>query len=78
MSDTNAPDPREHAEVPANASDANAQPNDVEPAAPDEDMAFDIQPPPTEGSEVPGAPDASDALDDGSDEPGANATGVGV
>jgi hypothetical protein len=42
-------------------------------------MAFDLQPPPTEGSEVPGVPDATDALDeDGSDEPGANATGVGV
>ncbi|MDQ2660429.1 MAG: hypothetical protein M3Y52_00990 [Actinomycetota bacterium] len=32
-----------------------------------------------ENEEVPGVPDASDALeDDGSDEPGANATGVGV
>ncbi|MDQ0577649.1 hypothetical protein [Agromyces albus] len=80
MSDINTPDPREHTEAPAEGpDDATAQPNDIEHAAPDEDMAFDIQPPPTEESEVPGVPDASDALDeDGSDEPGANATGIGV
>ena len=46
---------------------------------PDEASSYDIQPPPTEEGEVPGVPDATDALDDGTDdEPGANATGVGA
>lgn len=46
---------------------------------PEEASSYDIQPPPTEDGEVPGVPDASDALDEGTDdEPGANATGVGA
>jgi len=69
MSDINTPQGRQHPEDPAEGADD---------AAPDEDMSsYNIQPPPEEG-EVPGVPDASNALgDDGSDEPGSNATGVG-
>ena len=84
MSDINTPSGRQHPEEPAEGpDDVNATPNrsgESDDAAPDEDMSsYNIQPPPTEGSEVPGVPDASDALEgQGPDEPGANATGVGV
>ncbi len=82
MSDINTPQGRQHPEDPAEGAD-DASAIDGSPsgddAAPDEDMSsYNIQPPPTEG-DVPGVPDASDALgDDGTDEPGANATGVGA
>ena len=65
-------------------TDINTPPDgdavDRDPKRPaDEASSYDIQPPPTEGAEVPGVPDATDALDDGTDdEPGANATGVGA
>jgi hypothetical protein len=68
MSDINTPDGRQHAEEAAEGD---------ERTPPDEMSSWDIQPPPAEGAEVPGVPDASDALDD-TDEPGANATGVGA
>jgi hypothetical protein len=83
MSDINTPQGREHPEEPAEGPD-DASATDGSPssddAAPDEDMSsYNIQPPPTEDGEVPGVPDASGALgDDGTDEPGTNATGVGV
>jgi len=88
MSDINTPQGRQHPEDPAEGAD-DASARDGSPsggdsggsddAAPDEDMSsYNIQPPPEEG-EVPGVPDASNALgDDGSDEPGSNATGVGA
>jgi hypothetical protein len=79
MTDINTPDPRAHAEEPAEgADDPSAQPQGDD-AEPDEDMSsYNIQPPPTEDAQVPGAPDASTALgEQGPDEPGANATGVG-
>lgn len=65
-------------------SDINTPPDgdavDRDPKRPaDEVSSYDIQPPPTEDAEVPGVPDATDALDDGTDdEPGANDTGVGA
>jgi hypothetical protein len=59
-------------------SDINTPNADEEGTASDA-SSYDIQPPPTEDGEVPGVPDASGALDEGTeDEPGANATGVGV
>ena len=59
-------------------SDINT-PNPEEEGTPSEASSYDIQPPPTEDGEVPGVPDASGALDEGTeDDPGANATGVGV
>jgi hypothetical protein len=78
MSDINTPAGSERPEDPPEGPDENR--TDTDDAAPDEDMSsYNIQPPPTEDSEVPGVPDASDALGgQGPDEPGANATGVGV
>jgi hypothetical protein len=59
-------------------SDINTPERD-DAGTPADASSYDIQPPPTEDGEVPGVPDASGALDDGTeDEPGANATGVGV
>lgn len=84
MSDINTPSGGQHPEDPAEGpDDERAEPSrrgDTDDAAPDEDMSsWNIQPPPTEDAEVPGVPDASDALEgQGPDEPGANATGVGV
>lgn len=82
MSDINTPQGREHAEDPAEgADDASAVDgsSNGDDAAPDEDMSsYNIQPPPTEDAEVPGVPDASGALDGDGDDPGTNATGVGV
>ncbi|MDQ0894360.1 hypothetical protein [Agromyces ramosus] len=90
MSDINTPSSRQHPEEPAEGpDDESAEPNrtadadsdaDTDDFAPDEDMSsYNIQPPPTEDSAVPGVPDASDALQgQESDEPGANATGVGI
>lgn len=68
MSDINTPRPGE---------DATASPEGDEQTPPEEMSSYDIEPPPTEG-EVPGVPDASGAVEGGSDEPGANATGVGA
>ena len=67
MSDINTPRGDEH---PQEGADPNEPPADM--------SSYNIEPPPAEGDEVPGVPDASGAFDDGSDdEPGANATGVG-
>jgi len=79
MSDLNTPDPREHPQAPAQgADDATAQPNDTDDAAPDEDVSSSNVPPPVD-ADIPGVPDSSSALGEiGPDEPGANATGVGV
>lgn len=84
MSDINTPTSRQHPEDPAEGpDDESAEPNrpgSDGAAAPDDDMSsYNIQPPPEEDATVPGVPDASDALEgQGPDEPGANATGVGV
>jgi hypothetical protein len=80
MSDINTPDPRVHPQAPAEGpDDASVEPQHDD-ASPDDDMSsYNIQPPPTEDGEVPGAPDASSALEEqGPDDPGTNATGVGV
>ena len=66
MSDINTPRPGEDAGIPREGD---------EQRPPEEMSSYDIQPPPTEDGEVPGVPDATDALDD---EPGANDTGVGA
>ena len=66
-----APDERRHPEEPAEGGDDRTPPDDM--------SSYAIQPPPTEDGEGPGVPDASGALDGGTDgEPGANATGVGA
>ena len=90
MSDINTPRGDEHPQDPAEGPGAPDEPEERrhpdEPAEggdesePPADMSsYDIQPPPTEDGEVPGVPDASGALDGGTeDEPGANATGVGA
>ncbi len=91
MSDINTPgsDSREHPQEPAEGrgtGDAREeqehaqQPAEGAPDTPPDDMSsYDIEPPPAEGAEIPGVPDASDALEErGTDEPGANATGVGA
>ncbi|WP_448002430.1 hypothetical protein [Agromyces bauzanensis] len=71
MSDINTPRGDEHPQDPVEGADDTAPPADM--------SSYNIQPPPTEDGEVPGVPDASGALDDGTeDEPGANAAGVGV
>lgn len=71
MSDINTPSGDEQPQEPAEGRDRNEPPADM--------SSYDIQPPPTEDGEIPGVPDASGALDGGTeDEPGANATGVGV
>lgn len=94
MSDINTPGrahPQDPAEGPDDASAREGRPEQagqgegatdeetIDEAAPDEDMSsYNIQPPPVDAS-IPGVPDASDALEGtGPDEPGANATGVGV
>jgi hypothetical protein len=79
MSDLNTPDPREHPQAPAEGDDdVTAQPNDTDDAAPDEDESSSDVPPPVD-PDIPGVPDSSSALGEiGPDEPGANATGVGV
>lgn len=69
MSDINTPNPGENAAAPTEGD---------ERTPPEEMSSYNIEPPPTEGGEVPGVPDASGALEGGSDEPGANATGVGA
>ena len=69
MSDINTPRPGEDAGVPREGD---------EQTPPEEMSSYDIEPPPTEDGEVPGVPDESSALEDGTEgEPGANATGVG-
>jgi hypothetical protein len=91
MTDINTPEPnpREHPEEPAEGrgDDGAREPrrHSQDPAEgdpetpPDEMSSYDIEPPPTDEAEVPGVPDASDALEDhGPDQPGANATGVGA
>ncbi|GAA4067329.1 MULTISPECIES: hypothetical protein [Agromyces] len=66
-----APDERRHPDQPAEGGDEDTPPDDM--------SSYNIQPPPTEDGEVPGVPDASGALEGGTeDEPGANATGVGA
>lgn len=89
MSDINTPGrahPQDPAEGPDDASardgrpeQADADEETTDEAAPDEDMSsYNIQPPPVD-VDIPGVPDASDALEGtGPDEPGTNATGVGV
>jgi hypothetical protein len=80
MSDINTPDPRYHSRAPAEGTDdATEPPNDTDDAEPDEDMSsYNVQPPPVD-ADIPGVPDASSALGEiDPDEPGANATGVGV
>lgn len=70
MSDINTPRPDEDSGTPREGD---------EQTPPEEMSSYDIQPPPTEEGEVPGVPDASGAVDGGTDdEPGANATGVGA
>ncbi|MGR2752539.1 hypothetical protein [Agromyces arachidis] len=70
MSDINTPVPGEDADLPREHD---------EDTPPEEMSSYDIQPPPAEAGEIPGAPDERSALGDGTDgEPGANATGVGV
>jgi hypothetical protein len=67
MSDINTPSGDEHAQD----RSENEPPADM--------SSYDIQPPPTEDGEVPGVPDATNAIQGGTeDEPGANATGVGA
>ncbi|MEV1128330.1 hypothetical protein [Agromyces sp. NPDC049794] len=67
MSDINTP----RDEHPQEGGDDREPPADM--------SSYNIEPPPAEGDEIPGVPDASRGLDDGAeDEPGANATGVGV
>ncbi|MEI5582893.1 MULTISPECIES: hypothetical protein [unclassified Agromyces] len=71
MSDINTPRGNEHPREPREGDDEDTPPDDM--------SSYAIQPPPTEDGEVPGVPDASGALDGGTDgEPGANATGVGA
>lgn len=76
MSDINTPG-RAHPQDPAEGA---AHEETIDEAAPDEDMALNtIEPPPPVDASIQGVPDASDALEDtGPDEPGANATGVGI
>jgi hypothetical protein len=76
MSDMNMSG-RAHSQDPA---EGVAEEETIDEAAPDEDMALNtIEPPPPVDASMQGVPDASDALEDtGPDEPGANATGVGV
>ena len=53
---------------------------DLEPEAkrpPEEMSSYNIDVPPADDAEIPGVPDASDALEESSEEPGSNATGVG-
>ena len=45
---------------------------------PEEMSSYNIDVPPTEDGEIPGVPDESDALGEATEEPGANATGVGA
>ena len=65
-------------------SDINTPPDgdavESDPKRPaDEASSYDIQPPPTDEGEVPGVPDATNALDETTEEqPGANDTGVGA
>ncbi|WP_187432521.1 hypothetical protein [Agromyces mariniharenae] len=65
-------------------TDINTPPDgdavDRDPKRPaDEASSWDIQPPPIEDGVVPGVPDASEALDEGTDDgPGTNASGVGA
>lgn len=62
---------RRHPDQPAEGGDPDEPPADM--------SSYDIEPPPTEGAEVPGVPDASGGIESGAeDEPGANATGVGA
>ena len=69
--EVDAPEERRHPDEPAEGGDESEPPADM--------SSYDIQPPPTEDGEVPGVPDASGALDEGTEgEPGANATGVGA
>lgn len=80
MSDINTPDPRDHPRTPAEGTDdAAEQPNHTDDAAPDEDMSsYNVQPPPVD-ADIPGVPDGSSAHGEiAPDEPGANATGVGI
>jgi hypothetical protein len=44
---------------------------------PEEMSSYNIDVPPDDDAEIPGVPDASDALDESVAEPGSNATGVG-
>ena len=69
-----APEERRHPDEPAEGADDG---DDREP--PTDMSSYNIEPPPAEGREVPGVPDAGRGLDEGTeDEPGANATGVSV
>jgi hypothetical protein len=85
--------PQDPAEGPDDASARNSRPvqtgqgegaageETIDEAAPDEDMAGlnTIEPPPPVDASIQGVPDASEALEDtGPDDPGANATGVGI
>ena len=85
--------PQDPAEGPDDASARDGRPEQtsqgqgaadeetIDEAAPDEDMAGlnTIEPPPPVDASIQGVPEASDALEGtGPDEPGANATGVGV
>ena len=76
MSDINTPDPRTPAE---GTDDAAEQRNHTDDAAPDEDMSsYNVQPPPVD-ADIPGVPETSSVLGEiAPDEPGADATGVGV
>jgi hypothetical protein len=91
MSDINTPGrahPQDPAEGPDDASARDGRPDQADAdeettdeAAPDEDMAGlnTIEPPPPVDASIQGVPEASEALEaTGPDEPGANATGVGV
>ncbi|WP_130352071.1 hypothetical protein [Agromyces ramosus] len=66
MSDINTPAP----------DDPGEEPDTKRP--PEEMSSYNIDVPPTEDGEIPGVPDESDALGEATDEPGANATGVGA
>ena len=65
MSDINTPGP--------DAPDLEAEPK----RPPEEMSSYNIDVPPAVDAELPGVPDASDALEESADEPGSNATGVG-
>jgi hypothetical protein len=86
MSDRNSPEGRERPEAPAEGPDDASVEDDrsdegiIDEAAPDEDMALqDVEPPPPVDESLQGVPDTSIALGEiDPDEPGANATGVGV
>ncbi|GGI45080.1 hypothetical protein BCL57_000782 [Agromyces flavus] len=70
-SGSDAPEQRHHPDQPAEGADRDEPPADM--------SSYDIQPPPTEDAEIPGVPDASAAIQGGTeDEPGTNATGVGT